>query len=269
LILQLRQINLASERKLAVETKRVRRSPLYKGGRKVPVTSEYNLRSKCNPYSLPKDVDDEQDDHDAPSSPTRPRASDLRKNQRKARGQEKEAGNSNNQVSSSSGTQRQYCTQKCLLGMVRGSFLDKHCPNVLLHPNTCKRHAVNCSKFLSLVQKQLAEDLDHNCEPSGLQGARGALFRITLASHGYVFVGKGIVKAFVPDLKHEGQIHQRLERIQGKAVPVFLGNINLLEWYYLDVGVRIMHMILMSWGGEVAGEDESVRGSQSLQWEIR
>jgi hypothetical protein len=152
---------------------------------------------------------------------------------------------------------------------VRESRLDKHCPNTPLHPRLGEKHAVDRSEFLDLVQKQLAKDLDHNCEPLGLQGARGALFRVTLASHGYVFIGKGTVKAFVPDLKHEGRIYRRLERIQGEAVPVYLGNIDLTEWYYLDVGVRILHMLLMSWGGEVADEDETAKEMAGMQKEIR
>jgi hypothetical protein len=91
--------------------------------------------------------------------------------------------------------------------------------------------------------------MDHNCEPLHKQGARGALFRITLASYGYVFVGKGTVEAFVPDLRHEGHIYKLLRRVQGLATPVCLDNIDLKRTYYLDVGVRIIHMLLMSWGG--------------------
>ena len=88
-----------------------------------------------------------------------------------------------------------------------------------------------------------------------------------MASHGYVFVGKGTVQAFVPDLLHEGNIYRRLARLQGRVIPVCLGNIELTEWYYLDVDVRILHMLLMSWGGELADEDESVKGWKGLQRE--
>ena len=257
----------ATERKLALEKrKRARKSLLYKGGRKVPVTSDYNLRSKCKLGNLPRNRDDEQDDPDASSSPTRPSASNSRKNRKKPGSQGKDGGGeSSKQASSSRGTQLQYCTQKCLLGIVRGSRLDRNCPNASLHPRLGEKHAVGRSKFLDLVQKQLAGDLDHNCEPLGLQGARGALFRITLASHGYVFVGKGTVQAFVPDLLHEGKIYRRLAKLQGTAVPVYLGNIDLKEWYYLDVGVRILHMLLMSWGGDLADEDEAMRNTPELR----
>ena len=124
-----------------------------------------------------------------------------------------------------------------------------------LHPRTHGKHAIGWSEFLHLVRTQLAADLDHDCKPLGLQGARGALFKIGLVSHGYVFVGKGTVKVFVPDLLHEGAIYQRLGRLQGTAVPVCLGNIDLVEKYYLDVGVRIRHMLLMAWGGDTIGDE--------------
>ena len=82
-------------------------------------------------------------------------------------------------------------------------------------------------------------------------------------------MGKGTVQAFVPDLRHERDVYRRLAKLQGTVVPVCLGNIDLTEWYYLDVGVRILHMLLMSWGGELIDEDESVKGWQGLQLEIR
>ena len=37
-------------------------------------------------------------------------------------------------------------------------------------------------------------------------------------------------------------------------MPVHLGNINLVRKYDLDLGVRIVHMLLMSWGGETVDE---------------
>ena len=85
----------------------------------------------------------------------------------------------------------------------------------------------------------------------------------------YTVVGKGKAKAFVPDLLHEGEIFKRLARLQRTAVLVYLGNINLKEWYYLDVGVRIQHILLMSWGGNLADENESMKDPSELQKEIK
>ena len=147
----------------------------------------------------------------------------------------------------------------------------ENCPNAALHPRIGKKHALNLPKFLNLIQKQLDNDLDHNFKSLGLQGARGALFKITLASHGYVFVGKGTVEAFVPDLLHEGKIYQRpaMAKLQGTAVPVYLGNINLKDRYCLDIRVLILHLLLMSWGGSLADEDETVKDAPDLPKRIQ
>lgn len=72
----------------------------------------------------------------------------------------------------------------------------------------------------------------------------------------------------MPDLLHEGKIYRRLTKLQGTAVPVYLGNIDLYQWYYLDLGVRILHMLLMSLGGDPADEDEAMKNTSKLQKRI-
>lgn len=255
----------ASERKLAARRKAPRNSPLYRGGRKGLIESEYQIRSWDGQGNPRKPPDDEEG---GPSPSSRPTGvSERNSTNRSGQSGSQCSDRSQNQAGGSGQSkERQYCTQKCLLGVSQGIPLDRDCPNAAFHPEIDGRHRVTQSDFLELVQKQLAEDLDHNCEPLNLQGARGALFRITLVSHGYVFVGKGTVHAFVPDLLHEGRIYQQLEAIQGKAVPVCLGNIDLLEIYYLDLRVYILHMLLMSWGGTTTDNSEDISG---LQAEIR
>jgi len=127
-----------------------------------------------------------------------------------------------------------------------------------------RRHRIGIKTFASLIQSQLGRTLDQDCEPLWKQGARGNLFKITLASHGYTFVGKGTISVFVQDLQHEGRIYQQLKRLQGEVVPVYLGNIGLIE-PYVDLGVEIVHMLLMSWGGEVAESSDVF----NLEGEIR
>ncbi|KKZ60465.1 hypothetical protein EMCG_00752 [[Emmonsia] crescens] len=164
------------------------------------------------------------------------------------------------------GQTREYCTQACLLGLVQRSALDESCPNALIHGNgkPCRRHRINGKTFLTLVRKQLGRTLDRDCEPLWKQGARGNLFKITLASHGYTFVGKGTISVFVPYLQHEGRIYQRLERLQGQVVPVYLGNIGLVKPYWMDLGVEIVHMLLLSWGGETSQSS----GALDLEGEV-
>ena len=97
-------------------------------------------------------------------------------------------------------------------------------------------------KFL-IPRMELVLQLD---EPLHKQSTRGALFHTTLASHRYVFVGKGTVEAFLSDLLHEGQVYKLLRRVQGSATPVCLGNIDLKRMYYLDIGAKIIHMLPIS-----------------------
>jgi hypothetical protein len=55
--------------------------------------------------------------------------------------------------------------------------------------------------------KKLAKDPENGCAPLGMQGARGALFRLTLEWYGYTLVAKGPVTAFEARLKHEGLVY--------------------------------------------------------------
>jgi hypothetical protein len=152
---------------------------------------------------------------------------------------------------------RQYCTQACLLGLVRKGPLDNACPNVSSHRahGASNHHALERKSLAKLMLHQLAQDLDNGCEPLRKQGARGALFRLTLESYGYTFVSKGTVIAFTAKLKHEGLVYRHLDKVQGQLIPVYLGNISLVRPYFLDFGVRIVHMLLMSWAGEQARKD--------------
>lgn len=130
-----------------------------------------------------------------------------------------------------------YCTQECLLGLVRGDVLDADCPNVELHrhrnsnaeggTNTHSRHRISLSKFLQLLSQQLKCTLGYGITSLNVTGARGALFKVSLLDHGYTFISKGTVEAFIPDLEHEARVYRRLERVQELHVPVFLGAIDL------------------------------------------
>jgi tRNA A-37 threonylcarbamoyl transferase component Bud32 len=152
---------------------------------------------------------------------------------------------------------QQYCTQACLLGLARKRPLDEACPNVSAHRalGPSSHHGLDRKTLAQLMLCQLAQDPDNGCEPLGKQGARGALFRLTLDTYGYTFVAKGTARAFKANLKHEGVVYRQLNELQGKLIPVYLGNISLACPYFLDVGVRIVHMLLMSWAGDQAQKD--------------
>ena len=156
-----------------------------------------------------------------------------------------------------------YCTLGCLKGMMRGGLIDPSCPFLASHQIENNKHTIDPTKFASLVQEQLAKDMDHNCEVLGHPGTTGALFRITLASHGYRFIGKGTVKAYVARLKREAWFYEKLGPLQGREIPVCMGGIDLVDRYYLTLGVSIRHMLLMGWGG--VDMEELERESDRMQ----
>ena len=247
-----------------------------------PPASEFKPKARGDPVSRDYSTrNTPRDDSDDDGSPLRRKAvGSSSKHLDWVSKQTKSTNVSQNTRTSKSGQQqRNFCTQKCLLGIMRGLPMDISCPNFEAHqsstisqypkPSTQQLHAITGAEFPGLVRAQLAQDLDVDCKPLGIQGARGALFRITLASHGYTFVAKGTVYAFIPQLLHEGQVYQRLKRLQGRAVPVYLGNINLVQKYYLTLGVRIRHMMLLSWGGELSGYNDEEKPTDSVGRMIR
>ncbi|KAK9773056.1 putative Protein kinase domain-containing protein [Seiridium cardinale] len=163
---------------------------------------------------------------------------------------------------------RQYCTQQCLLGLVRGGPLDKQCPNVLLHRQSgleSVNHPINHNEFLRLLYRQLQKSLDDGVTKLGFGGSRGVLFQVTLIAYGYTFVCKGTVAAFIPDLQHEEMVYQQLKQRQGTNVPVFLGTVDLRKMgkiYYYDHRVYIEYMMFLSWGGKT---DSSVTNKEVKQ----
>ena len=244
--------------------------------RKYPINkrSPYHMRkrvprpssSSCSPEHDPRDHRDDpaEGSGDGPESIITP----SKKGVPDASTRRQENGRRSTQDFSSAGNQqRPYCTQECLFGLAYKLALDLECPNARLHRQGKKgrMHLLNQQQFCELVRRQLAADLDRNVKELKQQGIRGALFHITLASHGYTFVGKATREVFVSALRHEGQIYERLKSVQGKMVPVYLGNIDLHR-PWRDLHVRLIHMLLMSWGGERA---DKVDGARNIKMEVQ
>ncbi|KAG6235976.1 hypothetical protein E4U24_007989 [Claviceps purpurea] len=152
-----------------------------------------------------------------------------------------------------------YCTQKCLLGLVQGEYLDPKCPNVTLHchggaveAGHPKRHPVDHAEWLRLLREQFKKSIDVGITYQVVVGARGALFKVTLLAYGYTFISKGTVSGHIQHLEHEARVYERLKPIQGRYVPVFLGTIDLRTmdkdyWIYFET--KVVHMMFVSWGG--------------------
>ena len=50
-------------------------------------------------------------------------------------------------------------------------------------------------------------------------------------------------------------LREYLDEVQGELILVYFGNISLICPFFLDVGVKIVHMLLMPWAGEQARKD--------------
>ncbi len=146
---------------------------------------------------------------------------------------------------------REYCTQRCILGIVTTGYLDGACPNLTSHRKvgTGNRHIFDHLGSMRRMCRQLERSLDEGCQPLGMQGSRGALFKMTLLSHGYTFVAKGTIDAFTPEADCEARVYHRLKPLQGTYIPVYLGSVELGRPYYLDLRVYIVRMLFLSWGG--------------------
>lgn len=121
------------------------------------------------------------------------------------------------------------------------------------------------------IRHQIEDSLDRGCQRLGKQGARGArgtLFKLTPDSHGYTFVAKGTVEAFIHSkAKACGASLPASGSRPGELILVYLGNISLMNPYFLGFGVRIMHMLLISWAGEQAQQNLMSRMSLDIEVE--
>ena len=158
---------------------------------------------------------------------------------------------------------RPYCSQACLLSLMRGGELDSGCPNVILHRQALQRdgtdlrrrptaHAITATELPELVRLQLLANAEQDCHcflEQGLSGAIGCLFKITITGYGYTFSAKGVEEHFSGRLRHELLVYDALAALQGRAVPVSLGLVDLLLPWPMDNGALVTHMLLMSYAG--------------------
>ena len=228
----------------------------YRSTGKSDVTSSYGTRSKDrrNDSDLSSNDTASGSSRDGSDDQTQSSSSHVTTQSKTSSGTSgKNVGES--QGSASEQQSMPFCSHQCLLGLVCGSLMDSQCPNYDIHPkvscgSSAEMHSIDLSSLQALLRDQLAETMDSNCEPMRKQGARGAMFKLTLASHGYTLVGKGTVKAFVPDLRLENQFYDHLRSVQGSIIPVCIGNFDCVYPYYYHFATEIVHFLLLSWAGE-------------------
>ncbi|KAK5651363.1 hypothetical protein OQA88_12596 [Cercophora sp. LCS_1] len=208
---------------------------------------------------------------------SRPDDTPTRRRSRRARPQQSTGGGNVHSTSNpdpvqgAAGSQKRlpYCTQRCLLGLVKGGPLDQSCPNFGLHQRVHDvgngHHPISHSEWLQLLRKQLHETLDNGIVPDRIIGACGVMFQVTLLEYGYSFVAKGTVDTLVHKLEHEAEVYEHLAPLQGVYIPVFLGAVDLRTFeraYYYDLNVEIVHLIFLSWAGQPIYEPRASNGFQ-------
>lgn len=132
------------------------------------------------------------------------------------------------------------------MGMVDGGELDWRCPNVKEHGKS--HHQLDRNTFMRHIRELLRNQLDY-CVEMNIHGARGAFFKVKLPGFGYTVAGKGTGIECVKDLMHESTIYRRLLPVQGKCVPVHLGDTKVDSIIYYAGAVRIVYMMFLSFGG--------------------
>ena len=100
------------------------------------------------------------------------------------------------------------------------------------------------------LKKQLNQDSDHYCTPMGGCGSYGAPLKITNARSGYTIFGKGTTSYRWKNVSQEVEVYRILQKIQGLAVPVFLGATGMAQTYHLHGVGGIQYILLMGWEGE-------------------
>lgn len=158
------------------------------------------------------------------------------------------------------GRQRSFCTQACLHGLLLRQVVDPRCPNVLEHrPGSSmdqlrgKHHEITTTALHSALTTQFRKTrLDEDFVLLRKRGTVGALFKVTLWSHGYTVAGKASRQGQVRFLEHEEQVYKQLLPIQGKSVPVCIGSMRLPVPFYHDFKRELVHVLLLSWGGNPA-----------------
>ncbi|KAL2887652.1 hypothetical protein HOO65_050773 [Ceratocystis lukuohia] len=154
----------------------------------------------------------------------------------------------------------EYCSQRCLLGLANGGYLDQSCPNVNLHckepsfesssASVHKKHQISLSQLVDIVKAQLDTNLDSDCEVQpNKSGLLGILVKLTAHPYGYTFVGKGMLNLALPFIRHELKVYYQLRPVQGEVVPVCLGHVSMQQT--LNYGFQpIRQMLLLSYAGE-------------------
>lgn len=218
--------------------------------------SPYNTRSRtrCQPSGrTPEGSSEEGSDNDSglPSpSPTSAARGGARRSGRsgRSRGQpgHPHENPADSRDSAGRNTTRQYCTMKCIRGLVNRDRLDPECPNAREHGP--KRHLLGLREFTRRLHAQLTRNREDGFEQLHICGRTGYLLKATLLSHGYTVVIKATTAQKEHNLQAESTTYSRLQPLQGYQIPVCVGHFKprIAYWYH---GELMSRMMILSWSG--------------------
>ncbi|PYI07075.1 hypothetical protein BO78DRAFT_367384 [Aspergillus sclerotiicarbonarius CBS 121057] len=141
---------------------------------------------------------------------------------------------------------REYCTPKCIRGLLEQGPLDPACPNVEAHG--CGTHSLSASEFTCRLHDQLIHDRHEGFEQLHIRGRIGFMLKASLLSHGYTVILKAVTARREANIKKEAQVYNRLRSLQGYQIPVFVGQFKPRSTYWYH-GELMARMMILSWSG--------------------
>lgn len=142
-----------------------------------------------------------------------------------------------------------YCTSRCVFGVVRGGSPDLGCPNRVSHP---VQHPPT-SVFRELLRRQLVEGPSCHVLWIGWSGSTATIFKIRLASLGYVLIAKASSNRAALRTERRNYRKHLIPAQESGAVPPCLGLLDLPEpWQDPDVysdhlGHDLTCCLLLGW----------------------
>jgi hypothetical protein len=132
------------------------------------------------------------------------------------------------------------------------------------------QHQLNQKMLLDLLDQQLSSDdlgpdLELRYKSLYIHGMRRALFKVTLWSHRYMFIRKGVPVEFTECSKHEESIYSCLASIQGVSVLVLLGSLDLHRPFSYDGIAEIVRLMFMSYAGRILAKQHKIDQKQLTQ----
>lgn len=160
-----------------------------------------------------------------------------------------------------------FCTPSCILSLTNvAAPTVLSCPNFeihKLHPHPHPDLPSSIRSSIDLPRYNYDNDTDNppilwdeaskNATYTAYYGATSALFKVRIEPGGYVLVAKAArSREAVRGLHYEKQVYQRLRALQGDAIPVCAGLVDLTKELPKPksfLGHRFPAFLLLSWGG--------------------